>query len=45
MGQLIAMADDPDAKVRIAVFHAPASDRPVTCLDQPQQITSAAGRR
>jgi hypothetical protein len=27
MDQLIAMADDPDAKVRIAVFHALACDR------------------
>ncbi|MFD8087920.1 HEAT repeat domain-containing protein [Kitasatospora sp. NPDC059722] len=27
MGQLIAMADDPDASVRIAAFHALACDR------------------
>jgi hypothetical protein len=27
MGQLIAMADDPDARVRIAAFHALACDR------------------
>ncbi|WP_405152105.1 HEAT repeat domain-containing protein [Sphaerisporangium sp. NBC_01403] len=27
MSQLIAMADDPDAKVRIAAFHALACDR------------------
>lgn len=27
MGQLIAMADDPDPKVRIAAFHALACDR------------------
>ncbi|MFD8478334.1 HEAT repeat domain-containing protein [Kitasatospora sp. NPDC059673] len=27
MGQLIAMADDPDAQVRIAAFHALACDR------------------
>ncbi len=27
MGQLVAMADDPDAKVRIAAFHALACDR------------------
>ena len=27
MGQLIAMADDPDARVRVAAFHALACDR------------------
>lgn len=27
MGELIAMADDPDARVRIAAFHALACDR------------------
>ncbi|MFD8722928.1 HEAT repeat domain-containing protein [Streptomyces sp. NPDC059629] len=40
MGELVAMADDPDARVRIAAFHALACDRCKgdTCAPGPDQV-------
>ena len=44
MGQLIAMADDPDARVRIAAFHALACDRCKgdTCAPGADQVLQPA---
>jgi HEAT repeat protein len=46
MGQLIAMADDPDARVRIAAFHALACDRckDDTCAPGADQVLEPALR-
>jgi hypothetical protein len=46
MGQLIAMADDPDARVRSAAFHALACDRCKgdTCAPGPDQVLEPALR-
>src|SRR5215469_13226890 len=46
MGQLIAMADDPDAQVRIAAFHALACDRCKgdTCAPGADQVLGPALR-
>lgn len=46
MTQLIAMADDPDAKVRIAAFHALACDRCKTgsCAPGADQVLDPAIR-
>jgi HEAT repeat protein len=46
MGQLIAMADDPDARVRIAAFHALACDRCKgdTCAPGAGQVLEPALR-
>jgi hypothetical protein len=46
MGQLIAMADDPDARVRIAAFHALACDRCKgdTCAPGADQVLGPALR-
>ncbi|MCX4903963.1 HEAT repeat domain-containing protein [Streptomyces sp. NBC_00878] len=40
MGELLAMADDPDARVRIAAFHALACDRCKgdTCAPGPDRV-------
>ncbi|MGW2419543.1 HEAT repeat domain-containing protein [Streptomyces sp. NPDC001709] len=44
MGELVAMADDPDARVRIAAFHALACDRCKgdTCAPGPDQVLEPA---
>jgi HEAT repeat protein len=44
MGRLIAMADDPDARVRIAAFHALACDRckTDTCAPGPDRVLEPA---
>jgi hypothetical protein len=46
MGQLVAMADDPDARVRIAAFHALACDRCKgdTCAPGADQVLEPALR-
>ena len=46
MGQLIAMADDPDARVRTAAFHALACDRCKgdTCAPDAGQVLEPALR-
>ena len=46
MGQLIAMADDPDARVRTAAFHALACDRCKgdTCAPGADQVLEPALR-
>ncbi|KUN76359.1 HEAT repeat domain-containing protein [Streptomyces griseoruber] len=46
MGELVAMADDPDARVRIAAFHALACDRCKgdTCAPGPDQVLEPALR-
>jgi HEAT repeat protein len=46
MGQLITMADDPDARVRIAAFHALACDRCKgdTCAPGADQVLEPALR-
>jgi HEAT repeat protein len=46
MGQLIAMADDPDARVRTAAFHALACDRCKgdTCAPSADQVLEPALR-
>jgi HEAT repeat protein len=46
IGQLIAMADDPDAQVRIAAFHALACDRCKggTCAPDAGQVLEPALR-
>ncbi|MEU1179961.1 HEAT repeat domain-containing protein [Streptomyces sp. NPDC005820] len=46
MGQLVAMADDPDARVRIAAFHALACDRckGETCAPGPDRVLEPALR-
>ncbi|MFF3915988.1 HEAT repeat domain-containing protein [Streptomyces sp. NPDC001852] len=44
MGELVAMADDPDARVRIAAFHALACDRCKgdTCAPGPDRVLEPA---
>jgi hypothetical protein len=44
MGELITMADDPDARVRIAAFHALACDRRKgdTCAADAGQVLQPA---
>ncbi|GCB45051.1 HEAT repeat domain-containing protein [Streptomyces sp. NL15-2K] len=44
MGELIRMADDPDARVRIAAFHALACDRckSDTCAPGPDRVLEPA---
>ncbi|MFJ8142765.1 HEAT repeat domain-containing protein [Streptomyces sp. NPDC096013] len=46
MGELITMADDPDARVRIAAFHALACDRCKgdTCAPGPDRVLEPALR-
>ena len=46
MGELLAMADDPDARVRIAAFHALACDRCKgdTCAPGPARVLEPALR-
>ncbi|MEX1652077.1 HEAT repeat domain-containing protein [Streptomyces pseudovenezuelae] len=46
VGELVAMADDPDARVRVAAFHALACDRCKgdTCAPGPGQVLEPAIR-